>query len=225
MHRAVFLDRDGTMVHDVGYLARLEDLRWFPWTVDAIRLLNRAGFLVFVTTNQGGVGLGLFDEAFVAHVHATMAARSARAAARVDGWFYCPHHPRAVTDRLRADCECRKPRPGMVRRAQQLFATRSARVRSSIGDTATDLGLAAAVGAQGVLVRTGAGDDCRTAPPRTSPPASMARRPRGRGAWMSTPCGGPDMTAIRGDRCTPRVATARSSRRFDARARRRRRAT
>ena len=56
---AVFLDRDGTMIHDPGYLCRLDELRWYPWTIDAVRLLNRAGFLVFVTTNQGGVGLGL----------------------------------------------------------------------------------------------------------------------------------------------------------------------
>ena len=62
MRPAVFLDRDGTMIHDVGYLSRLEDLRWFPWTVDAIRLLNRAGFLVCVTTNQGGIGLGFYTE-------------------------------------------------------------------------------------------------------------------------------------------------------------------
>ena len=74
MRPAVFLDRDGTMVRDVGYLSRLEDLHWFPYTVDAVRLLNRAGFLVFVTTNQGGVGLGFYAEAFVRRTHEEMAA-------------------------------------------------------------------------------------------------------------------------------------------------------
>ena len=63
MRPAVFLDRDGTMLHDPGYLSRLEDVRWFPWSLDAIRLLNRVGFLVFVATNQGGIALGMFDEA------------------------------------------------------------------------------------------------------------------------------------------------------------------
>ena len=62
---AVFLDRDGTMIHEVGYLGRLADLRWFPWTVEAVRILNRAGYLVCVTTNQGGVGLGFYTEAVV----------------------------------------------------------------------------------------------------------------------------------------------------------------
>jgi D-glycero-D-manno-heptose 1,7-bisphosphate phosphatase len=72
---AVFLDRDGTMIHDPGYLGRLEGLQWYPYSIDAVRLLNRAGFLVFVTTNQGGVGLGLFDESFVHAVHEAMTAR------------------------------------------------------------------------------------------------------------------------------------------------------
>ena len=62
------------MVHDAGYLSRIEDLQWFPWTIDAVRLLNRAGFLVCVTSNQGGVGLGLFPESFVRDVHDHMAA-------------------------------------------------------------------------------------------------------------------------------------------------------
>ena len=67
MPPAVFLDRDGTMVHDVGYIARAGDMRWFPWTVDANRLLRRAGFLIFVTTNQGGIALGLLSEEFLVH--------------------------------------------------------------------------------------------------------------------------------------------------------------
>ena len=70
------------MIHDAGYLSRLEDLQWFPWTIDAIRLLNRAGFLVCVTTNQGGIGLGLFTEAFVRDVHDEMAATLAAGGAQ-----------------------------------------------------------------------------------------------------------------------------------------------
>jgi len=69
MRPAVFLDRDGTMVHDAHFLRRREDLVWYPYTVDAVRLLNRAGFAVCVTTNQGGIGLGLFTEAFVLSIH------------------------------------------------------------------------------------------------------------------------------------------------------------
>jgi D-glycero-D-manno-heptose 1,7-bisphosphate phosphatase len=153
---AVFLDRDGTMIHDPGYLCRIDELRWYPWTIDAVRLFNRAGFLVFVTTNQGGVGLGLYEESFVHTVHDAMSARMAAAGARIDGWFYCLHHPRAVIDALRVDCDCRKPRPGMVAQAEQRFAIDRAR-SFVVGDKLTDVGLAASIGGTGVLVRTGHG--------------------------------------------------------------------
>ena len=78
---AVFLDRDGTIIEDVGYLSRIEDLRFYPWSIDAIRLLNRAGFAVCITTNQGGIGMGFYDEAFVQRTHAEMSATIAAAAA------------------------------------------------------------------------------------------------------------------------------------------------
>lgn len=154
---AVFLDRDGTMIHDAHYLRRLEDLRWFPWTIDAVRLLNRAGLAVCVMSNQGGVGLGLFPESFVAEVHAVMAAAIEAGGGRIDGWFYCPHHPRAVTDALRVDCDCRKPKPGMLRRAAAGLGLDLQR-SFVVGDRASDLGAAAAVGARAVLVETGEGE-------------------------------------------------------------------
>ena len=154
---AVFLDRDGTMIHDANYLSRLEDVRWFPYTVDAIRLLNRAGFLVFVISNQGGVGLGMFDEAFVGTVHRAMAARLAEGSATIDGWFHCPHHPRAILPAFRVKCDCRKPKPGMVQQAQRHFAIDLDR-SFVVGDKSSDIGLARNVGARGVLVRTGYGE-------------------------------------------------------------------
>jgi len=157
MKPAVFLDRDGTMVHDAGYLSRIEDLQWYPYTIDAIRLLNRAGFLVIVATNQGGVGLGFYPEAFVTRVHGILDASITAAGGRVDGWFYCPHHPRATIDALRITCECRKPLGGMVRQAQARHAIDLPR-SFVVGDKMTDLGLAASVGARGVLVRTGHGE-------------------------------------------------------------------
>src|SRR4051812_8499447 len=122
MQPAVFLDRDGTMIVDVHYMKRIEQLSWYPWTMDAIRLLKRAGFLVFVTTNQGGVALGLYPESFVLELHKAMAASLAAAGAEVDGWFYCPHHPEAIDAALRVACECRKPGLGMVSQAQEKFA-------------------------------------------------------------------------------------------------------
>jgi D-glycero-D-manno-heptose 1,7-bisphosphate phosphatase len=157
MQPAVFLDRDGTMVHDVGYLNRLEDLRWFPYTIDAIRMLNRAGFLVLVTTNQGGIGLGHLPESFVDETHVAMQETAGAGGARIDGWFYCPHHPRAEIAALRVACECRKPGPGMVRQAQSRFPIDLAR-SFVVGDKVSDLGMAESVGARAVLVRTGYGE-------------------------------------------------------------------
>jgi D-glycero-D-manno-heptose 1,7-bisphosphate phosphatase len=153
---AVFLDRDGTLLHEVGYLSRREDVRWYPFSVDAVRLLNRAGFRVFVITNQGGVGLGMFTEAFVEQTHAELAAYAAAGGARVDGWFYCPHHPRATVPGFAIDCDCRKPKPGLVRQAERLHPLDLAR-SFVVGDKHVDIELAAGVGARGVLVQTGHG--------------------------------------------------------------------
>jgi D-glycero-D-manno-heptose 1,7-bisphosphate phosphatase len=155
---AVFLDRDGTLVHDAGYLGRLEDLHWYPYTIDAIRLLNRAGLFVFVVTNQGGIGLGFYDEAFVRRLHAQMTETLEAGGARVDGWFYCPHHPDARVPALRQTCTCRKPEPGMVEQACGRFDIDLPR-SFVIGDKLSDIGLAGRVGAKGVLVRTGYGED------------------------------------------------------------------
>jgi D-glycero-D-manno-heptose 1,7-bisphosphate phosphatase len=168
---AVFLDRDGTIVHDPGYLARFQDLRWFPYSIDAIRLLKRAGFLVFVLTNQGGIALGVVEETFVHAVHDHLAASVLQAGGRIDGWFYCPHHPRADAATGRESCDCRKPKPGMVQQAQAQFEI-DLRRSFVVGDRASDVGLAAAIGATGVLVRTGHGEaelaECRGAVPGAS---------------------------------------------------------
>jgi len=158
MRPAVFLDRDGTMIHDVGYLGRLADVRWYPWTVEAVRLLNRAGLIVCVTTNQGGVGLGFFTEAFVRDLHTRMDAVLAEGGARIDGWFYCPHHPQARLPEFQVACGCRKPGVGMVQEAVRRHDIDLSR-SFVIGDKLADVEMAAAAGARGILVRTGYGED------------------------------------------------------------------
>jgi D-glycero-D-manno-heptose 1,7-bisphosphate phosphatase len=165
MKPAVFLDRDGTMIEDVGYLDALDRVQYYPWTVDAIRLLNRAGFAVVVVTNQSGIARGLFSEAFVQETHRVIDARLAAGGARVDAYYYCPHHPAGRVAEFARACDCRKPGRGMIDRAARdhgLDPTRS----FVIGDTWPDIGLARAVGARGVLVRTGAGaaSEARTPP-------------------------------------------------------------
>ena len=151
---AVFVDRDGTLVEERGYLERLVDLRIFPWTGDAVRLLNRAGFAVVVITNQSGVARGMFDEAFVHEVHREIDRRIAPA--RVDGYFYCPHLPEARDERYRSACDCRKPRPGLITRAcheLDLDASRS----FMVGDRWLDVQCGRAAGVRPILVRTGHG--------------------------------------------------------------------
>jgi len=157
MRPAVFLDRDGTMIHDPGHLRRLEGLRWFPWTIDAIRLLNRAGFLVIVVTNQGGIGLELYDEAFVQTLHARMSETATASGARIDGWYYCPHHPNATIPAMRVNCDCRKPGTKLVREAAERFSIDLPR-SFVVGDKLSDVQLAVNVGATGVIVRTGHGE-------------------------------------------------------------------
>jgi D-glycero-D-manno-heptose 1,7-bisphosphate phosphatase len=153
---AVFLDRDGTLIDDPHYLDHLDQIAIYPWTADALRLLRRAGFALVVITNQSGVGQGLFPEAFVGEVHARLDVELARGGASIDAWLYCPHHKASTDPRYRLACDCRKPKPGLVQRAAadlDLDLPRSV----VVGDRWSDIGLARAVGAAGILVETGAG--------------------------------------------------------------------
>jgi D-glycero-D-manno-heptose 1,7-bisphosphate phosphatase len=153
---AVFLDRDGTMNEDVGYLSELSHLTLYPWTVDAVRLFNRAGYGVVVVTNQGGIGRKMIRPEFVGELHAVIADQLARGGAHVDGWYHCPHHPAALTEELRVACRCRKPETGMVLDAVRDLGLDP--VRSwVIGDKWHDVQLGQRVGGRGILVRTGWG--------------------------------------------------------------------
>jgi len=153
---AVFLDRDGTLIEERGYLSRLEAIALFPWSVDAVRLLNRAGLVVVVLTNQSGVARGYFDEAFVRETHRVLAGRIAEGGGRIDAFYYCPHYPEGKVERYRQVCECRKPKPGMLVRAAADLSLDLSR-SFSVGDRWSDVEAGLAAGARGVLVRTGFG--------------------------------------------------------------------
>ena len=165
MKPAVFLDRDGTLIEDVGYLDRLDQMTVFPWTVDVIRAFNRAGLAVVVVTNQSGIAKGLFTEAFVEETHRQLSARLAAGGARIDAYYYCPHHPDGVVDAYRQRCDCRKPASGLVNRAVRDLDLDPAR-SFVVGDKWLDIGLARAAGARGILVRsgTGAAEEARPQP-------------------------------------------------------------
>jgi D-glycero-D-manno-heptose 1,7-bisphosphate phosphatase len=158
LKRAIFVDRDGTLNVDVGYLHRLEDLELYPWTTDALRLLKRAGYMLVVVTNQSGIAQGLIDPAFIQICHDEMRRRLQLGGADLDALYYCPHHPRGSVPALAVECRCRKPSPGMVEDAARdlgIDPTQS----WVIGDKWLDVQLGQAVGARSILVRTGWGSE------------------------------------------------------------------
>ena len=161
---AVFLDRDGTLIEDVGYLDTLDRVAFFPWTVDTIRALNRAGLAVVVVTNQSGIARGFFTEAFVEETHRHLSARLEAGGARVDAYYYCPHHPRGSVDEYSRRCDCRKPGRGLVDRAARELGLDPAR-SFVVGDKWLDVQLGRAVGARAILVRTGTGAVEEARPP------------------------------------------------------------
>jgi D-glycero-D-manno-heptose 1,7-bisphosphate phosphatase len=156
MRPAVFLDRDGTLVEERGYLDRLDLLTRFPWTSDALRLLNRAGYATVVITNQSAIGRGIVDESFLTHVHAALDAQLALGNAKIDRYYFCPHHPDATLERYRRTCRCRKPGPGLIEQAcreMDIDPQRSVMV----GDRWLDIACGQSAGTRTVLVRSGHG--------------------------------------------------------------------
>jgi len=156
MRPAVFLDRDGTLIEEAGYLDRLERLIFFPFSVDAVRLLNHAGLAVVIVTNQAGVARGIFPESFVAEAHAHLSERLQAGGAAVDGFYYCPHHPDGTVEPYRRSCDCRKPGDAMLRRAAAELDLDLAR-STVVGDRWHDIEAGSRAGARTVLVRTGYG--------------------------------------------------------------------
>lgn len=156
MKRAVFMDRDGTVSDEVGYLNHVSRLRVFPFSASAIRKINDASMLAVLVTNQAGVARGYFPETMIGDVHDRLVDELGREGARLDAIYYCPHHPSAGEPPYRADCDCRKPRPGMLRRAAEEHDVDLAG-SYVVGDKYSDVKLAHAVGAKGVLVLTGYG--------------------------------------------------------------------
>src|SRR6266540_4662404 len=110
---AIFFDRDGVLNLDGGYLFRSEHVRWMPGAMAAVRRANQLGFATVVVTNQSGVARGLYTEADILALHEWMQARLGEAGARIDAFYYCPHHPEASEPAYRVACDCRKPLPGM----------------------------------------------------------------------------------------------------------------
>ena len=152
--KLVILDRDGVINFDSdAYIKRPEEWKAIPGSLEAIALLTQAGYHVAVATNQAGVGRGLFEMATLNAIHDKMHRAVGLAGGRIDAVFYCPHAQKA-------DCSCRKPKPGLLEEIGRRFGASLAGV-PSIGDSLRDLQAAAAVGAQPILVLTGKGTKTR----------------------------------------------------------------
>jgi D-glycero-D-manno-heptose 1,7-bisphosphate phosphatase len=153
---AIFLDRDGVLIEDAHYVGSPDRVRLLPGAAESVAALNRAGWPVVVVTNQAGVARGLFPAAAVDVVHAHLRSLLSGYRARVDAFYFCPHHPEAELEALRVGCDCRKPRPGMLLQAAAELGLDLA-ASWMVGDRVSDLEAGAAAGARTILVRTGYG--------------------------------------------------------------------
>jgi D-glycero-D-manno-heptose 1,7-bisphosphate phosphatase len=186
---AVFLDRDGTLIEEVGYLDRPDRVELYPWSAAAIRALNLAGFRVFIASNQSGIARGFFTEATVDAVHAHISELLAAGGARIDAYYYCPHHPDGKVPQYARVCPCRKPGPGLIERAVRDHGIDPAR-SFVVGDRWLDIGLARRVGARGVLVRTGYGVTEEERPPEGLSADGVVDNLVGAASWIlrHSPC-------------------------------------
>lgn len=153
---AVFLDRDGTVSEEVGYVNHLSRFKLFPWTAEAIKKLNEAHIKAILVTNQAGVARGYFTEDLISEVHNKLVEELAKTGACLDAIYYCPHHPSAGQPPYRANCECRKPKPGLLYKAADEHNI-DLSLSFMIGDKYTDVELGQRIGVKGVMVMTGYG--------------------------------------------------------------------
>lgn len=146
--RAVFLDRDGTIVEDVGYANDPRDIRLRPGAGQALSALKRAGFLIALISNQSGIGRRIFGYGDLKRVHAALEAQLRSFDVELDGYYYCPHRPEA-------GCDCRKPQPGLLLKAADDLAC-DLRNSFMVGDKDSDIAAGKRVGCQTILLRNSA---------------------------------------------------------------------
>jgi len=156
MRRAVFIDRDGTISEEVGYINHLSRFRLFSYAAPAIRHLNENDWLAVLVTNQAGVARGYFSEDMIKAVHGAMIAELESSGAKLDAVYYCAHHPSVGEPPYRFDCECRKPKPGLIVRAAEKYDI-DLDESWMVGDRYSDVELARNAGLKSAFVLSGYG--------------------------------------------------------------------
>ena len=157
-NHAIFLDRDGTLNVEDGHIIAPDQFRLYSFAAEAVSLINRSGRMAVVLTNQSGIARRYFTEATLHKIHESMKEKLWLQGARIDAIYYCAHHPDYGSPPYRLDCDCRKPRPGLVERAARDFNLDLSRCYV-IGDRYRDIEAGHAAGARGVMVMTGLGRD------------------------------------------------------------------
>lgn len=152
--KAVFFDRDGVLNVDVAYLYKISDLRWIEGARETVAYLTKLGYKIFVVTNQSGIARGYYTVAQMQELHEYMLREIAACGGKIDKIYYCPHHKEGKIAEFTCDCQCRKPKPGMI---EQAFAEYSLDKENSflIGDGARDVEAAEAAGIRGYLFTGG----------------------------------------------------------------------
>jgi D-glycero-D-manno-heptose 1,7-bisphosphate phosphatase len=153
---AVFMDRDGTVNEQMGYVNHISRFHLLPGVCEAIRLLNERNFLAIIVTNQSGVARGYFPLRLVHEIHAMLEDTLKKEGASIDGIFFCPHHPRGTIPEFTRECDCRKPGTGLIKKACDSFDIDMSR-SCVVGDHYTDLEMARRCDVDGILVKTGYG--------------------------------------------------------------------
>lgn len=156
MNKAVFIDRDGTISEEVGYINHASRFRLFPYSASAIKLLNDNDWLAIITTNQAGVARGYFTEEMITAVHHRMTEGIESEGAKLDGIYYCAHHPSLGDEPYRLECDCRKPKPGLISRAAVDLAI-DLNQSWMVGDRYSDIEVARNAGVKSAFVLSGYG--------------------------------------------------------------------
>ena len=154
--RAVFMDRDGTISEEIGYVNHASRYRVFPYSAHAVRLLNESDWLAVLITNQAGVARGYFTEDMIGAVHHVLVKELERGGGHLDKIYYCPHHPSVGEVPYRLDCDCRKPKPGLLHRAAEELDIDLSE-SWMIGDRYSDIELASNAGTRSAFVLSGYG--------------------------------------------------------------------